>query len=173
MSQGVIRAVLSLAVLCALALAAAGDARACVCAEQPLDQRLEEADGAVVARLVAVRESQSFPTQRALTFEVDQHIKGDVGSTFDVDAMPQSDCALEVAENVPVGLLLTRGAGGEWQATTCSVVSAGELVAEGGETRGGAIKVVIGLLVLGLVLSWALRRRARGARPELPGAPEP
>jgi hypothetical protein len=169
----VIRALVLVVATSALALVAAGSANACVCAEQPLDQRLDEADAAVVARLVAVRESQSFPTQRALTFEVDQHIKGDVGSTFDVASMPQSDCALEAVENVPIGLLLTRGPGGEWQATTCSVVAAGELVAEGGETRGGAIKVVIGLLILGLVLSWALRRRARGTRPQLPGAPEP
>jgi hypothetical protein len=169
----VIRALPSFAALVVLALVGAGAAQACVCVDQPLDQRLEEADAAVVARLVGVREGQSFPPQRVLTFEVDQHVKGDVGETFDVDSLPQSDCALEVAENVPVGLLLTQGPAGEWQGTTCSVVSAGELVAEGGETRGGAIKIVIGLLILALVLSWALRRRARGTRPRLPGAPEP
>jgi hypothetical protein len=169
----VIRALPSFAALVVLALVGAGAAQACVCVDQPLDQRLEEADAAVVARLVGVREGQSFPPQRVLTFEVDQHVKGDVGETFDVDSLPPSDCALEVAENVPVGLLLTQGPAGEWQGTTCSVVSAGELVAEGGETRGGAIKIVIGLLILALVLSWALRRRARGTRPRLPGAPEP
>jgi len=169
----VIRALPSFAALVVLALVGAGAAQACVCVDQPLDQRLEEADAAVVARLVGVREGQSFPPQRVLTFEVDQHVKGDVGETFDIDSLPQSDCALEVAENVPVGLLLTQGPAGEWQGTTCSVVSAGELVAEGGETRGGAIKIVIGLLILALVLSWALRRRARGTRPRLPGAPEP
>jgi hypothetical protein len=169
----VIRASLVLVAVALLALVGTGAAEACVCADQPLDQRLEEADAAVVARLVGVREGQSFPPQRVLTFEVDQHIKGDVEGTFDVDSLPQSDCALDVAENVPVGLLLTRGPAGEWQGTTCSVVSAGELVAEGGETRGGAIKIVIGLLILALVLSWALRRRARGTRPRLPGAPEP
>ena len=168
-----IRALFPCAVMIALVVVGASSAQACVCADQPLDQRLEEADAAVVARLVGVREGQSFPPQRVLMFEVDQHIKGDVGDTFDVDSLPQSDCALEVAENVPVGLLLTRGPAGEWQGTACGVVSAGELVAEGGETRGGAIKVVLGLLILALVLSWALRRRARGTRPRLPGAPEP
>jgi hypothetical protein len=167
------RALLTVAALAAFALVGAGAAQACVCADQPLDQRLDEADAAVVARLVGVREGQSFPPQRALAFEVDQHIKGDVGDTFEVESLPQSDCALDVEENVPVGLLLTRGPADEWQATTCSVVSAGELVAEGGEPRGGAIKIVIGLLILAIVLSWALRRRARGARPQLPGAPEP
>jgi hypothetical protein len=169
----VIRASLVLVAVAVLALVGTGAAEACVCADQPLDQRLQEADAAVVARLVGVREGQSFPPQRVLTFEVDQHIKGDIDGTFDVDSLPQSDCALDVAENVPVGLLLTRGPAGKWQGTTCSVVSAGELVAEGGETRGGAIKIVIGLLILALVLSWALRRRARGTRPRLPGAPEP
>ena len=58
-----------------------------------------------------------------------------------------------------------------WFASACSLVTPGELVAAGGEPRGGAIKVVIGILILGLVVSWALRRRARGARPSLPGPP--
>jgi hypothetical protein len=169
------RALLVCAVLSvvAFALVGVGATQACVCAERPLDERLDDADAAVVARLVGVRESQSFPPQRTLTFEVDQHVKGDVESTFEVDSQPQSNCALDVEENVPVGLLLIRGPAGEWRATTCSVVSAGELVAEGGETRGGAIKVVLGVVVLAIVLSWALRRRARGTRPQLPGAPEP
>jgi hypothetical protein len=46
-------------------------------------------------------------------------------------------------------------------------------VAAGGEPRGGVIKVVIGILILALVLSWALRRKARGTRPDLPGSPQP
>jgi MYXO-CTERM domain-containing protein len=44
-------------------------------------------------------------------------------------------------------------------------------VAVGGEPRGGVIKVAIGLVILAFVLAWALRRRARGAKPSLPGAP--
>jgi hypothetical protein len=173
-----IRAVLPCAVMIALAagpaVVGAATAQACVCADQPLDQRLEEADAAVVARLVGVREGQSFPPQRVLTFEVDQRVKGEIEDTFDIRSSGTScDVEPDVEEGVPIGLLLTRGPAGEWQGTTCSIVSAGELVAEGGETRGGAIKVVIGLLILALVLSWALRRRARGTRPQLPGAPEP
>ena len=57
----------------------------------------------------------------------------------------------------------------QWFASQCSVVTPGELVAAGGEPRGGVIKVVLGVLILGLVLSWALRRKARGTRPSLPG----
>ena len=156
-----------------LVLVGAGEARACVCANQPLDERLDDADAAVVARLVSVQETQSFPPKRTLSFEVDQRVKGDIERSFDIESPTQTDCDLDVEENVPVGLLLTRGPGGEWQGTACSIVGAGELVAEGGEVRGGGTKIVIGLLILGLVLTWALRRKARGTRPQLPGAPEP
>jgi len=157
----------------ALGLVGAGEAQACVCARQPLDERLDDADAAVVARLVEVRETLSFPPQRTLSFEVDQRVKGDIEERFDIKSSARSDCDLTVEEGVPVGLLLTRGPRGEWQGTACSIVGAGELVAEGGEPRGGGIKIVIGVLILALVLSWALRRKVRGARPELPGAPEP
>ena len=174
MSLGVTRAILpAVLVAVALALVGAGGAQACVCAEQPLDERLDGADAAVVARLVAVRETQSFPPQRTLSFEVDQRVKGDIEKSFDLESSGQTDCELDLEENVPVGLLLTRGPAGEWQGTACSIVGAGDLVAEGGEARGGGIKIVVGLLILGLVLTWALRRKARGTRPQLPGAPEP
>jgi len=156
-----------------LSLVGVAEAQACVCAKQPLDERLDDADAAVVARLVEVRETLSFPPQRTLAFEVDQRVKGDIAERFDIESSAQSDCDLDVEEGVPVGLLLTRGPGGEGQGTACSIVGAGELVAEGGEPRGGGIKIVIGLLILALVLSWALRRKVRGTRPELPGAPDP
>ncbi len=159
--------------IAALALVGAGEARACVCAKLPLDERLDDADAAVVARLVEVRETLSSAPRRTLSFEVDQRVKGDVEERFDLESSVRTDCDLDVEEGVPVGLLLTRGPAGEWQGTACSIVGAGELVAEGGEVRGGGIKIVIGVLILALVLSWALRRKARGARPRLPGAPEP
>ena len=164
--------VVPLILLAAFILVGAGEAQACVCAKQPLDERLDDADAAVVARLVAVRETQSFPPQRTLSFEVDQRVKGDIERSFDIESPAQTDCDLDVEENVPVGLLLTRGPEGDWQGTTCSIVGAGDLVAEGGEVRGGGIKIVIGLLILALVVTWALRRKARGTRPQLPGAPK-
>jgi hypothetical protein len=83
-----------------------------------------------------------------------------------------TDCDVEIELEETTGLLLTRRPDGQWFASLCSVVTPGELVAAGGEPRGGAIKVVIGVLILGLVLSWALRRKARGTRPQFPGAPE-
>ena len=153
-------------------LVLAGAAYACVCASQPLEQRVEQADAAVVAHLVR-RQDSSDPPRRLLTFEVDQRVKGDVEGTLLVRSPARTDCDLDVPRGAQVGLLLTRASRGDWVGTACSVVDPGQLVAEGGEPRGGPIKVVIGAGILAIVLLWAFRRLRRGARPELPGAPEP
>jgi hypothetical protein len=116
-----------------------------------------------------VRELDGAPSRR-LTVVVEQRVKGDLGETVVVRAPSGTDCDVEIELETTTGLLLTRVPDG-WFASACSLVTPGELVAAGGEPRGGAIKVVIGILILGLVLSWALRRRARGARPSLPGSP--
>jgi hypothetical protein len=118
------------------------------------------------------RDLRGFP-QRHSTIEVQGRVKGEVGDTIVVRSPSGTSCDLPEATDEPIGLLLNRAEDGAWLASLCSVVNVNQLVAEGGEPRGGAIKVVLGLLILAIVLSWALRRRARGARPELPGAPEP
>jgi hypothetical protein len=151
----------------------AGDAVACVCLEATVEERLDDADAAVVGRVVSdeVQEQDGAPSRR-LTVVVEQRVKGDLGETVVVRAPSGTDCDVEIELETTTGLLLTRVPDG-WFASACSLVTPGELVAAGGEPRGGAIKVVIGILILGLVLSWALRRRARGARPSLPGSPGP
>lgn len=155
-------------------LALAGDAAACVCASTPLEERLDDADAAVVARLVDVKEGLSFPARRVLTFDVEQRVKGDVSGTIDVRSPSGTDCDLDLREGEVVGLLLTQEpADPGWFATACSVVDPGALVAEGGEPRGGALKVAVGIVILGLVLALAFYRLRRGSRPRLPGAPEP
>ena len=116
-----------------------------------------------------------------MTFDVEQRVKGDVpGQVEGIDRtrifvrVPRgTDCDVTIATGKTTGLLLTRQPTEGWFASACSLVEPGALVAAGGEPRGGAIKVVVGVLILALVLSWALRRKARGARPSLPGAPEP
>ena len=161
-------------VIALVALAAAGEAAACVCLQQPLADRLDDADAAVVGKLVSERtRNLQGARQRLVTVEVTQRVKGDVPETIVVRSPSGSDCDLPEADGRETGLLLERAPDGGWLANLCSVVGAGDLVAEGGEPRGGVIKVVIGVLILGLVLSWALRRKARGARPSLPGSPEP
>jgi len=167
-------AVISLAVVAGVAFALVADARACVCADAPLRERLDAADAAVVGRVVAERMTEvNGAPQRLLTVEVDQRVKGDIERPLTVRSPAGSDCDLVVARNRTVGLLLTRAPDGAWLGTACSVVAPGPLVAEGGEPRGGVIKVVIGIVILGLVLLWALRRLRRGTRPDLPGGPRP
>ena len=157
-----------------LALAFASPASACVCANEPLSERLDDADAAVVGRVVAERKGDlKGDPQLFLTVDVEQRVKGDVERTIQVRSPYGSDCDVVVPKDEPVGLLLTRAPDGTWLATACSVVEPGPLVAEGGEPRGGLIKVGVGIVILALVLLWALRRLKRGTRPDLPGAPRP
>jgi hypothetical protein len=168
----------------ALALALSADARACVCADAPMGERLDRADAAVVGTVRTITDPDwDVPTQaRLMLFQVDQRVKGDVrGETVGqaeriifVQTPLGTDCDVPTASGGrTTGLLLTKTDEGRWYATACSLVDPGQLVAAGGEPRGGVIKVAIGLVILGLVLAWSLRRLRRGARPDLPGAPEP
>jgi MYXO-CTERM domain-containing protein len=155
------------------ALAFAGDAVACVCLEATVEERLDDADAAFVGRIVSAETAQLEGVgARRLTIAVEQQVKGDLGDAVVARAPSGSDCDVDVKLETTTGFLLTRVPDG-WFVSACSIVEPGELVAVGGEPRGGVIKVVLGLAILALVLSWALRRKARGTRPRLPGAPEP
>jgi hypothetical protein len=150
----------------------AGVAGACVCLEATVEERLDQADAAVVGRIVAERAGEvGGAPQRLLTVEVDQRVKGDVARTLVVRSPSGTDCDIEAPRGRQTGLLLTRAPDGAWLATTCSLVDAGQLVVAGGEPRGGPIKVAVGLVIVALVLLWSFRRLRRGARPELPGSP--
>ena len=156
------------------ALVLVGVAEACVCQNAPLEERIGQADAAVVARLVGVRtkELNGAPV-RLLTFDVEQLVKDDLPDRIVVQSPYRSDCDLAPPKGDLVGLLLTRAPNGTWLGSACSTVDARELIASAGEPRGGGIKVVLGILVLAAVLLWAFRRLRRGTRPSLPGAPQP
>jgi hypothetical protein len=155
-----------------VALAGAGGALACVCADIPIGERLDDSDVAFVGRVVSERESELRGQPiRLLSVAVEQRVKGDVEGTLVVRSPAQTDCDLQIPENRSVGLLLARAPDGAWLGSACSIADPGQLVAAGGEPRGGAIKVVLGVIVLGLVLLLAYVRLRRGSRPQLPGAP--
>jgi hypothetical protein len=164
-----------LRVVTAVALAGlvlADAALACVCAQMPMSDRLDDSDVAFVGRVESEREgSVRGEPVRLLTVAVEQRVKGDVDGVLVVRSPARSDCDLVIPENRSVGLLLTRAPGGAWLGSACSVADPGELVAAGGEPRGGGIKVVVGVVVLGLVLLLAYARLRRGSRPSLPGPP--
>jgi hypothetical protein len=176
LSLGVIRRVSALPVVLISALVLVGAARGACPLQQEfsLSQRFEAADAAVVARVVAVRAAdlQGAP-QRVLTMDVEQRVKGDLPMQIVVWSPRGTPCDLRPKAGKAVGLLLARSPDGKLVASGGSVVDPGLLVAEGGEPRGGVIKVGVGIVVLALVLLWALRRLRKGARPDLPGAPRP
>lgn len=158
----------------ALVAALPADAAACVCDSAPLRERLDAADAAVAGRIVSERDDAvNGEPVSLLTFEVEQRVKGGVGGTIVVRTPSGTDCDVQIPRDESIGLLLTEAPDGTWLATACSVVSAPALVVEGGEPRGGTIKVVVGLVILGIVLLWSLRRLRKGSRPDLPGAPRP
>jgi hypothetical protein len=175
------RVIVALAVVGLVALAAIADAGACVCADVPLSERLDDSDAAIVGRVHGFGVTDSDVPLRLMSFDVEQSVKGDVrGEVQGIEArriivrIPSgTDCDLTIESGTTTGLLLTRLPAGGWYATACSVVAPGQLVAAGGEPRGGVIKVGIGIVILAIVLGWALRRLRRGSRPDLPGAPEP
>jgi hypothetical protein len=154
------------------ALVLAEGAFACVCADTPLEERFDDADIAFVGRYESEGLGQVGGQPVVLvTVAVEQRVKGDVEGMVIVRSPTGSDCDLALPAGRSVGLLLTRAPDGTLLGSACSIVEPGELVAVGGEPRGQVLKVGIGLVILALVLAWALRRKTRGARPELPGAP--
>jgi hypothetical protein len=154
------------------ALVLAGPAAACVCASEPIEERLAKADAAVVGRIVGPAEGGGAG-QRLLRIDVEQRVKGDVARDLVISSPSGTDCDLPSRTNRSIGLLLTTAPDGSLLGTLCSVANPGELVVAGGEPRGGALKVLIGFGVLALVLLWSFRRLKRGSRPDLPGAPRP
>lgn len=154
-------------------VALAGGAQACVCAKEPIEERLARSDAAVVGRIVGTAEGDASAGQTLLRVDVEQRVKGDVPDDLVIRAPSGTDCDLPERTNASIGLLLTRDADGMLLGNQCGIASAGELVVAGGEPRGGVIKVLVGIVILGFVLLWSLRRLRRGSRPDLPGAPRP
>ena len=167
-----------IAVAAAAAVAAliiVGAAGACVCAKEPMSKRLDDADAAFVGKVVSRRRTEvRGQPQLLLTIDVQQRVKGrGLHDPMVVRTPLETDCDVHVRLDRTVGWLLTKAPDGTFLAAACSVVGPVALVQAGGEPRGGVIKVVVGIFILGLVLLWAFRRLKRGARPHIPGAPTP
>jgi hypothetical protein len=126
-----------------------------------------------VGRIVGPVDENADPAQRRLRVDVEQRVKGDLPRQLEILAPAGTDCDLPARTNRSIGLLLTREPDGTLVGNLCSIANPGRLVVAGGEPRGGAIKVLLGFAILGLVLLWSFRRLKRGARPDLPGAPRP
>ncbi len=144
------------------ALAFTGAAQAYTCPLTPLDQRIAQSQAVFVGRstgFTAVA-GEGVP-QRLYRFEVDQEVKGDLGRTVSVriPVKPANGGQL-VPLDVAAGILMNR-ADGTWFTTRCGITDPGVVLAEVDQPRGNAIRLVIGILILGAVLAYSIRRVKR------------
>jgi len=96
-------------------------------------------------------------------FRVDRAVKGLSATRVTVRATRLVDIDNQVVtpSNVTIGVLASKGAGGSLLTNSCALVDPGSLMGASDEPKGGPIKVVIGVLLLGLVVWYSLRRLKR------------
>jgi hypothetical protein len=154
-------AALAVAIVAAWLTAGPAAARAIDCPTIPLENRIESADAAFVGRLVSDRPAAG-DGHRVYRFVVDQRVKGPIGREVELDAMRLTDAeGTPLERDVAVGVLANRD-GAAWVTGSCSLTDPGALLSAADEPKGGAIKIVIGLIILALVLGYSFRRlRAR------------
>lgn len=163
-----------LVLVSALALVAAvglvPSAAAVVCPNIPLEERLEDADAAFVGELVSQRPASTDGT--LYRFDVKQQIRGTGGSEVEVRADEQLTDAQDrpLTRGIVVGVLAGLD-GATLTTSSCLLTDPAALLAVADEPRGGLIKMVLGLLFTLAIVAWAVSRRRRGTRPELPGPP--
>jgi hypothetical protein len=95
-------------------------------------------------------------------FRIDRPVKGLAGTRVTVRAAKLVDIDNQVvaASDVAIGVLATHAAG-RLVTSSCSLVDPGSLLGASDEPKGGLIKVAIGLVILGVVVGYSLRRLRR------------
>jgi hypothetical protein len=144
------------------ALAFSGAAQAFTCPTTPLEQRIEEAGAVFVGRSTGftVVPGAGVP-QRLYRFDVDQEVKGDLGSTVSVriPVRPVNGGQL-IPPDTAAGILMNR-ANGAWFATRCGITDPGAVLAGVDKPKGNAVRLLVGILILGAVLTYSIRRVRR------------
>jgi hypothetical protein len=99
--------------------------------------------------------------QRLYRFEVDQEVKGNLGRTVDVRIpVKPANGGQVVVRDVAAGILMNR-AGGGWFTTRCGITDPGVVLAEVDQQKGNPIRLMIGVLILGAVLAYSIRKVRR------------
>jgi hypothetical protein len=149
------------------ALALATGAQAIVCPATPLEERIADAQLVFVGRSTGYTAvpGEGVP-QRLYRFAVDQKVKGDIGDSVVVRIpVRRANGGQRIPEDVAAGILANR-AGATWFTTRCGITDPGAVLATVDEPKGNAIKLAIGVLILGGVLGYSLLRlRRRNAPP--------
>lgn len=148
-----------------VAIAAPATASAASCPSESVKDKLTAADVAFVGRVVAVTPvaGNTGIAQFDYRFTVDRAVKGELADRATVRAAKLVDIDNQVVtagSDVAIGVLATV-ASGRYVTSSCVLVDPGSLLGASDEPKGGLIKVAIGLVILGLVLSYSLRRLSR------------
>lgn len=146
----------------AVGLGVTGTAAAYTCPQTSLQERIDQAEIVFVGRSTGFRAvpGGGIP-QRVYTFVVDQQVKGDTGHTVEVRVpVRAANGGQRIPEDVAAGVLASR-AGGGYFTTRCGITDPGAVLAEVDEPRGNAIKLTIGMIILGAVLAYSVRRVRR------------
>jgi hypothetical protein len=96
-------------------------------------------------------------------FTVDHAVKGLSAKHVTVRATKLVDIDNQVVtpSKVTIGVLAATRPGGVLVTNSCALVDPASLMGASDEPKGGAIKVVIGLVILGIVVLYSLRRLKR------------
>ena len=156
----------------AVAVVAPATASAANCRlTESVKDKLDGSQVAFVGRVVAVTPVQGagIPTFD-YRFRIDHSIKGVSGDRVTVRAarLIDIDNQLVTPSNVTIGVLASH-AGGRLVTNSCALVDPGSLMGASDERKGGLIKVAVGLVLLGLVVWYSLRRLKRRRAAETQG----
>jgi hypothetical protein len=128
-------------------------------------QRLDGSQVAFVGRVVAVT---PVPGSGGVPFfdyrfRVDHAVKGLSAARVTVRAAKLVDIDNQVVtpSNVTIGVLAARRSGGLLVTNSCALVDPASLMGASDEPKGGPIKVAIGIVLLGIVVWYSLRRLKR------------
>jgi hypothetical protein len=157
------------ATLTVVGLALAGDASALECPQATMEQRIDAADVVFAGTLAGVREVAGGYAYR---FDVGQAVKGPVGTAIEIRAAQRlvdaSDRPVEPGRDAGV---LARRDGAAFVTDSCGLTDPGALLTAADEPRGGWIKILLGVGILGAVVAYSIGRlRRRRASDQPPAA---
>jgi hypothetical protein len=132
------------------------------CPNLTVIQRLAAADVSFVGSIV---ESRPAGDERLTTFQVDKAVKGELTDQVVVVSGPLVDAGGNAIDgDIDVGVFATLE-GGTYRTDSCGLVDPSLLLEAADEPRGGAVKLLVGFVILAAVLGFALLRlRRRGQR---------
>jgi hypothetical protein len=148
-----------------LALAAIPAGRAADCPRSSVKDKLDGAEIAFVGTVRAVTPvgSSGGIALADYRFDVLHGVKGDVGKHVTLRAAKLVDIdqqEVTAGSKAEIGVLASRE-NGRLVTSSCSLVDPVTLLDASDTPKGGAIKVVIGLVIAGLVVLYSLRRLRR------------